>query len=166
MKQGPVQHRIHWLAMHGFVRGISTLFARRGDPQGRLITDRAIRADPVPFTEELRARGPIVKARVVFMTVDHRICSDVLRSEDFRVIALGSNLPKPLQWVIDRTKPDVLHPLQPPSMLSVEAPDHTRYRKLVSSVFTTRAVAALRDRVQDTANRLLDDLADAPGTVD
>ncbi|WP_395308609.1 cytochrome P450 [Mycobacterium sp. AMU20-3851] len=166
MKQGPVQHRIHWLAMHGFVRGISTLFARRGDPQGRLITDRAIRADPVPFTEELRARGPIVKARVVFMTVDHKICSDVLRSEDFRVIALGSNLPKPLQWVIDRTKPDVLHPLQPPSMLSVEAPDHTRYRKLVSSVFTTRAVAALRDRVQDTANRLLDDLADAPGTVD
>lgn len=166
MKQGPVRHRIHWLAMHGFVRGISSLFARRGDPQGRLIADRAIHVDPVPFTEELRAQGLIVKGRVVFMTVDHKICSDVLRSEDFRVIALGSNLPKPLQWVIDRTKPDVLHPLQPPSMLSVEAPDHTRYRKLVSSVFTTRAVAALRDRVQDTANQLLDDLADAPGAVD
>ena len=51
-------------------------------------------------------------------------------------------------------------------MLSVEPPDHTRYRKLVSSVFTTRAVAALRDRVQDTANALLDDLADDAGTVD
>jgi cytochrome P450 len=36
----------------------------------------------------------------------------------------------------------------------------------VSSVFTTRAVAALRDRVQDTANALLDDLADNTGTVD
>jgi cytochrome P450 len=33
-------------------------------------------------------------------------------------------------------------------------------------VFTTRAVAALRDRVQDTANALLDDLADEAGTVD
>ncbi len=51
-------------------------------------------------------------------------------------------------------------------MLSVEPPDHTRYRKLVSSVFTTRAVAALRDRVQDTANALLDELADDAGTVD
>jgi cytochrome P450 len=51
-------------------------------------------------------------------------------------------------------------------MLSVEAPDHTRYRKLVSSVFTTRAVAALRDRVQDTANALLDGLTDDAGTVD
>jgi len=166
MKQGPIRQRIHWLAMHGVIRGISTVFARRGDPQGRLISDLSVRADPVTFTEELRARGPIVKARVVYMSVDHKICSDVLRSEDFRVIALGSNLPKPLQWVIDRTKPDVLHPLQPPSMLSVEAPEHTRYRKLVSSVFTTRAVAALRDRVQDTANRLLDDLADEGGTVD
>ena len=51
-------------------------------------------------------------------------------------------------------------------MLSVEPPEHTRYRKLVSSVFTTRAVAALRDRVQDTANTLLDDLGDEPGVVD
>ncbi|MGB5112510.1 MAG: cytochrome P450 [Mycobacterium sp.] len=166
MRQGPIKQRIHWLAMHGVIRGMSKVFARRGDPQGRLIADPSVRADPVTFTEELRAQGPIVKARVVFMSVDHKICSDVLRSEDFRVLALGSNLPKPLQWVIDRTKPDVMHPLQPPSMLSVEAPQHTRYRKLVSSVFTTRAVAALRDRVQDTANRLLDDLAAEAGTVD
>ena len=166
MTQGPIKQRIHWLAMHGVIRGASKRFARRGDPQGRLIADLSVRANPVPFTEELRARGPIVKARVVYMSVDHKICSDVLRSEDFRVLALGSNLPAPLQWVIDRTKPDVLHPLQPPSMLSVEAPEHTRYRKLVSSVFTTRAVAALRDRVQDTANRLLDDLIGEHGTVD
>jgi cytochrome P450 len=70
-----------------------------------------------------------------------------------------------LQWLANRTKSDLLHPIQPPSMLSVEPPQHTRYRKLVSSVFTTRAVAALRDRVQESANALLDDLAGA-GTVD
>ena len=100
------------------------------------------------------------------MTVDHQIANDLLRSDDFRVLAMGSNLPKPLRWVANRTKTDLLHPLQPPSMLSVEPPDHTRYRKLVSSVFTTRAVAALRDRVQDTANALLDGLTDDAGTVD
>ena len=169
MKQGPVRQRIQWLAVHGVIRGISKLYARQGDPQGRLLIDPAVRADPVAFTEELRARGPIVKCRAIYMTVDHKIANDLLRSDDFHVFALGTNLPKPLQWVADRTKPDLLHPIQPPSMLSVEPPDHTRYRKLVSSVFTTRAVAALRDRVQQTANLLVDELAqsaDTVGTVD
>jgi len=162
---GPVRQRIRWMAIHGVIRGISKLLARRGDPQGRLIADPAVRANPVEFTEELRALGPIVRCRAIYMTVEHQVAFDLLRSDDFRVIAMGSNLPKPLQWVADRTKPDLLHPLEAPSMLSVEPPDHTRYRKLVSSVFTTRAVAALRDRVQDTANALLDDL-DGADTVD
>ncbi|MCV7278292.1 cytochrome P450 [Mycolicibacterium flavescens] len=160
-----MRHRIRWLAVHGFVRGASKLLARRGDPQGRLIADPAVRADPVAFTEELRARGPIVRAAAVHMTVDHQIANDLLRSDDFRVTAMGSNLPKPLQWVANHTKTGLLHPLEPPSMLSVEPPEHTRYRKLVSSVFTTRAVAALKDRVQQTADSLLDELSGA-GTVD
>ena len=139
---------------------MSKLTARRGDPQGRLIADPTVRANPVAFSDELRAQGPIVKCRFVWMTVDHKIANDLLRSDDFRVIAMGSNLPKPLRWVARHTETGLLHPLKPPSMLSVEPPDHTRYRKLVSSVFTTRAVAALRDRVEETANTLLDQLED------
>jgi cytochrome P450 len=161
-----MKQQIRWLAMHGVVRAFAKQIARRGDPQGRLIADPSVRADPVAFTEELRAQGPIVKCRAVYITVDHKICNDLLRSEDFHVLSMGSSLPKPLQWVVRHTETGLLHPLEPPSMLSVEPPDHTRYRKLVSSVFTTRAVAALRDRVQDTANELLDDLADDAGTVD
>jgi cytochrome P450 len=161
-----MKQRIRWLAMHGVVRAFAKQIARRGDPQGRLIADPSVRADPVAFTEELRAQGPIVKCRAVYITVDHKICNDLLRSEDFHVLSMGSTLPKPLQWVVRHTETGLLHPLEPPSMLSVEPPDHTRYRKTVSSVFTTRAVAALRDRVQDTANALLDDLADDAGTVD
>jgi cytochrome P450 len=161
-----MKQRIRWLAMHGVVRASSRLFARRGDPQGRLIADPSVRANPIPFIDELRAMGPIVKCRLMYITVDHKIANDLLRSDDFQVIAMGTSLPKPLQWVIRRTDPGLLHPIEPPSMLAVEPPDHTRYRKLVSSVFTPRAVAALRDRVQDTANVLLDELADGAGTVD
>ncbi|WP_202931649.1 cytochrome P450 [Mycobacterium neumannii] len=160
-----MRNRIRWLALHGFVRGVSKLLARRGDPQGRMIADPAVRADPVAFADELRAQGPVMEAAIVHLTVDHEIGSDLLRSEDFEVMPIGSNLPKPLRWVADRTNSGLLHPLEPPSMLSVEPPDHTRYRKLVSSVFTPRAVAALRDRVQETADSLLDELAQA-GTVD
>lgn len=164
-RAGPIRHRIRWLAVHGFVRGASKLLALRGDVQGRLIADPAVRVDPVAFTEELRARGPMVKGRVMHITVDHAIASDLLRSDDYHVLPIGSNLPKPLQWVANHTKTGLLYPLEPPSMLSVEPPEHTRYRKLVSSVFTTRAVATLKDRVQATADSLLDDLAGA-GTVD
>ena len=161
-----MKQRMQWLALHGVVRAVSRLLASRGDPQGRLIADPVVRTNPAAFTDELRAQGPIVKGRAVYITVDHKICNELLRSEDFHVIAMGSNLPKPLQWAVDRTKPDLLHPLAPPSMLTVEPPDHTRYRKLVSSVFTTRAVAGLRDRVQQTAEALLDELAGDEGTVD
>jgi cytochrome P450 len=160
-----MKQRIRWLALHGVVRATSRLLARRGDPQGRMIADPAVRANPAAFADELRAIGPIVKCRLMYITVDHKIANDLLRSDDFQVIAMESSMPKPLQWVIDHTDPGLMHPIEPPSMLAVEPPEHTRYRKLVSSVFTTRAVAALRDRVQDTANQLLDDLPD-DGTVD
>lgn len=65
-----------------------------------------------------------------------------------------------------KTHSGLLHPIEPPSLLSIEPPDHTRCRKLVSSVFTTRAVNGLRDRVQLTADRLLDDLERESGVVD
>jgi cytochrome P450 len=65
-----------------------------------------------------------------------------------------------------KTDPGLLHPIEPPSLLSIEPPDHTRCRKVVSSVFTTRAVAALRERVQQTANELLDAIDDQTGVVD
>jgi cytochrome P450 len=145
--------------MHGVVRVVSRLAARRGDPQARLVSDPSVRADPVPFYEELRPQGPLIRCRVSFLTVDHAVAHQLLRSDDFRVMQLGANLPAPLRHLEHRTRTGLLHPLRPPSLLAVEPPEHTRYRKTVSSVFTTRAVAALRERVQQTADALLDELA-------
>jgi len=82
------------------------------------------------------------------------------------VVSIGSNLPAPLRWLERRVRDDLLHPLRPPALLAVEPPDHTRYRKTVSSVFTPRAVAALRDGVEQTAESLLERLSREPGVVD
>jgi cytochrome P450 len=161
-----LKHRMHWLALHGFVRGVASLGARRGDLQARLIADSSIKADPVPFYEEVRAGGPLVQTRLGHITADHAIGHELLRSEDFRVVSIGSNLPAPLRWLESRVRDDLLHPLRPPALLAVEPPDHTRYRKTVSSVFTPRAVAALRDGVEQTAESLLDQLSREPGVVD
>ena len=161
-----IKERLHWFAMHGVVRSVAGLAARRGDLQSRLVTDPAVRADPVPFYEELRSHGPMVRSRVGYLTVDHTIANELLRSDDFRVITSGANLPAPLRWLERRTRADLLHPLLAPSLLAVEPPEHTRYRKTVSSVFTSRAVAGLRDGVEATAEQLLAGLATDTGVVD
>jgi cytochrome P450 len=44
-------------------------------------------------------------------------------------------------------------------MLTVDPPDHTRLRRLVSSAFSPRRVEALRPRVQGITDDLLDDIA-------
>lgn len=154
--------------MHGVVRRFAAIGVRSGDVQARMMADPAVRADPVAFYDELREltsdTGPLIRCRVSYVTVDHGLAHELLRSDDFRVIKLGANLPRPLRWLEERTRPQALHPLRPPSLLAVEPPEHTRYRKTVSSVFTPRAVAALRERVRDTAEALLDDMAGTGGT--
>ncbi|GBG38975.1 cytochrome P450 [Mycobacterium montefiorense] len=161
-----MKERLHWLAMHGFIRGVATIGLRRGDMQARLIADPTVPADPMTFCDELHALGPMVRGRVGYLAVDHAVIHGLLRSDDFRVVVLGSNLPGPVRWLERRARDDLLHPLREPSLLATEPPDHTRYRKTVSAVFTSRAVAALRDRVEETAANLLDELADESGVVD
>ncbi|GAB3032368.1 cytochrome P450 [Mycobacterium bourgelatii] len=161
-----MRERLHWFSMHGVVRGMAAIGRRRGDLQARLITDPKIAADPVPFYDEVRRHGPLVRARVNYLTADHRLAHEVLRSDDFMVISQGQNLPAPMRWLERVTRKDQLHPLQAPSLLAVEPPDHTRYRRTVSAVFTSRAVAALRDRVEETAISLLDRLSEESGVVD
>lgn len=158
--------RLHWLAMHGVVRSAAAWSARRGDPQARLVADPAVRANPIPFYDELRRQGPLVRARVSYLTVDHALAHELLRSEDFRVISMGASLPAPLRRLERRTRPDVLHPLLPPSLLAVEPPEHTRYRKTVSAVFTTRRITGLRDGVEQTATGLLDHLIGDAEVID
>ncbi|OBB94665.1 cytochrome P450 [Mycobacterium sp. 852002-40037_SCH5390672] len=161
-----MKQNLHWLALHGLYRWGAWFGVRRGDPQARLIADPAIKADPVPFFDELRASGPVVRCPMSYIVVDHAVAQNLLRSEDFRVLPVGSNLPTPIRWLERITRDEMLHPVRPPSLLAVEPPEHTRYRKRVSSVFTPTAVAALRDRVQRTALVLLDQLAGRLGAVD
>ncbi len=44
------------------------------------------------------------------------------------------------------------------TMLTVDPPDHTRYRRLVSKAFTPRVIAALEPTIREITSRLIDDL--------
>jgi cytochrome P450 len=91
------------------------------------------------------------------VTVDHAAVRAVLTSPDAgarfvrgeRTNAAG----RLLAWAMEDAP---LGPITPPSLLVTEPPDHTRYRKLVSRVFTARAVENLRGRTQQIATELLD----------
>jgi cytochrome P450 len=45
--------------------------------------------------------------------------------------------------------------------LTMDAPQHTRYRRLISSAFTPRAVGRIAERIEETAREIVDSLEDA-----
>src|SRR5947209_7165211 len=162
-----IRQRLHWLSLHGVIRVVAAVGARRGDLQARLLADPAVRAEPGKFADELREHGRLVRGRIAWLTADHATAHEVLRSDDFSVTAIGKALPGPVSRLEQQLRvKGRLHPLLPPSMLSAEPPQHTRYRKTVSSVFTPRAVGQLRERVQLAASALIDNLDANGGNVD
>ena len=54
---------------------------------------------------------------------------------------------------------------EPPSMLFSDPPDHTRLRGLVSKAFTPRSISAMRPRIREIVDELLDEI-DEGGEVD
>lgn len=158
-----LRSRVRWGVQHGLVGLAIRRAARSGDLQAVSVVDPHHRADPYPLYEQVRARGPLVRGKLGHITVDHAVVTEVLRSDDFRAGPDEDAMPKVLgrlmRWARD---PEALGPIDPPSLLVVEPPDHTKYRRLVSRVFTARAVEALRLRVQVIADELLDRLEGMP----
>jgi cytochrome P450 len=159
-----VRSRIRWLVRHGLVRRTVQRQVRAGDLGSQLMIDPAIREDPFPYYDQLRAQGPIVSSGLALITAHHDVCLTVLRSPDFGQMRLD-RLSGPLRLAMKIGGRPVLGPIEPPSMLAVDPPDHTRYRKLVTRAFSARAVAALRSRVEDIAEELLDEIARSAPTI-
>ena len=105
------------------------------------MVDPAYALDPFPHYETLRAKGPLYDNGFAMSTVSHAVTTAVLRSPDFGVIGgFSGNVPRWLLLAQAIGGRGPLGPLTPPSLLVTEPPDHTRYRKLVSRVFSARAV--------------------------
>jgi len=154
----PVREWTHWAAGFGVSRVSIKLLARRGDPFARLVT---IDSNPVddlyPLIEQVRGRGRMVPlAKGAWVSADAPIVREVLRNRHFRTLKPQDHSPfRLLQWVLAKTDPDLLNPLEPPSMLVTDPPEHTRLRRLVSRAFTPRALERLQDRVRSLADELL-----------
>jgi len=148
---------VYWAVAHGLPRLVIHGAARRGDLQGRLMLAPASGDQVWELLAEARDHGPLLRSRLSYLTADYAAVKEILSSPDFRAgrpTRDGSVLGR----LLDRTAPPVQNPVEPPSLLATEPPDHTRYRRLVTRVFTVRAVERLRVRTEAIAAELLDGL--------
>lgn len=159
-----VRAGVHWGVAHGLPTLLLRRAAGRGDLQARLIRVGSLGTDEVfDLVEEIRAHGPLYRSRIGYVATSHAAVRELLTSDDFR-----TGFPTdagPVGRIARWAAPTTLHPVEPPSLLVTEPPDHTRYRKLVTRVFTMRAVERLRERTEEIATGLLDQLerrADGP----
>lgn len=157
----PVRDWTHWALGYGLPRASLKLLARRGDPLSRLLR---IDTDPVrdiyPVIEQVRQRGRMSPIRGVgWVSADAQIVREVLRDCRFRTVKPADRSPfRVVQWALAKTDPGVPNPIEPPSMLVTDPPEHTRLRRPVSRAFTPRALDALRTRIHEIADGLLRDL--------
>ena len=150
---------LRWGATHGLMRAAIRRQVRAGNPDARLLLDPAMQADPFPHYETLRSSYPFAPGAFARLTVHHDVATAVLRSDDFGVTHPTQVVPAPAKAALALAGPPRNPgPIEPPSMLAVDAPDHPRYRKLVSRAFTAKRVAALRERTGEVAQELLDEM--------
>ncbi|EHB50536.1 cytochrome P450 [Mycolicibacterium rhodesiae JS60] len=155
-----IKARTHWLLGYGLARGVLKRVARRGDPFARLLVDSSRPQDAYRLAEQIRGRGRISAGfSNTWVTTDAQIVRDVLRDDRFRTIKPADRSPlRIIRWLVARTDPDMMNPVEPPSLLVVDPPEHARLRRLVSRAFTPRAIDELHQRIVDITNAALDDL--------
>ncbi|QLY27965.1 cytochrome P450 [Nocardia huaxiensis] len=126
--------------------------------------DHSVRADPYPLYEKMRAAGALrLPDSPIVLLTRHADCTTVLR--DPRASSQNS-MPK-LRFAL--TPPgavvptNLIAPRHNPSFLFLDAPDHTRLRRLVQKAFTPRVVAELAPRIARFVDETLDRAAATGG---
>jgi cytochrome P450 len=123
----------------------------RGDPIAMLMRPET-KADPYPLYIEIRRRGLVRSSLGGWMTASHEIAASILRDRRFSSSPTHLKGYRPPAYPIGDPRAE----LPAADMLTMDPPDHTRLRRLVSSAFTPRAVAELEPWIRDVTDRLLE----------
>ncbi|OBK40774.1 cytochrome [Mycobacterium sp. 1245111.1] len=155
----PVRNWTHWALGYAPSRAMLSVLGRRGDPLAQLITIDIRPVDDIyPLIEQIRRRGRMSRVTSLsgWVTADAQIVREVLRDGRFRTLKpQDRSVFRAVQWMLAKTNPNVLNPLEPPSLLVSDPPEHTRLRRPVSRAFTPRALDGLRARVHEVVDELL-----------
>ncbi|MEW2574885.1 cytochrome P450 family protein [Streptomyces syringium] len=123
------------------------------------------RVDPYPVYARLRREAPVHLIRDP-NGIEHWL---VTRYEDARAALADNRLSRDPQHAWEALRRSGLYPEggegSEPHLLNSDPPDHTRMRKLVAKAFTPRRVEAMRPRIQQITDALIDAVA-PHGTAD
>lgn len=128
-------------------------------PHFPTITEQGL--GPDPLLDELRATDPITRVQLPF----GEPCWLLTRYDDVRSMLADPRFSRAATIGTDVGRMSEFFPIED-SILGMDAPEHTRIRRLVSATFTARRMQALRGRAQEVVDDLLDAMADAPQPVD
>ena len=123
----------------------------RGDPLARWMSPES-KADPYPMYEKVRRGDPVRSGLGAWVTVSHATAEAVLRDRRFSPSPTHMRRYKPPSYPPGDPRAD----LPAADLLTMDPPDHTRIRRLVSGAFTPKAIAALEPRIREVAAGLLD----------
>ncbi|MEU9178706.1 cytochrome P450 [Streptomyces sp. NPDC048550] len=122
------------------------------------VNDADFHADPYSFYARLRAAGPVHQVEVT--AAEYAPTFLVVGYEEARHALNHPGLSK--NWISSAVLPGVATTPANSNMLEADPPHHTRLRRLVAREFTARRVQAMRPRVQQITDDLLDAMADRP----
>jgi cytochrome P450 len=126
----------------------------------RLLIEPALIENPHPFYDELRAAGPLVSGRIATVTARHDVISEILTDPSFLSGPPTETMPAPLRRLSEWSQePGIGNPINPPSMIVTNGPEHDAYRRLAMKAFTARAIERLRENVARMTDELLDQMA-------
>jgi cytochrome P450 len=127
------------------------------DPKDWDPRDRAFRDDPFPWYRALRERSPVhYHPEVGFVLSRYRDVERLLRDERF-----GVATPSPWREGFAAGAPPGMRLLSENALLFIDPPQHSRVRGVVAKAFTPRRVEALRPRLTEMVEAMLDDLSGA-----
>ncbi|MEN3272479.1 MAG: hypothetical protein V7636_1240 [Actinomycetota bacterium] len=130
------------------------------------LRDPATKRDPYPFYTSLLQRGPLIETTFGdHLLTRHADCFNVLR--DARFSSNDKHKPgfEQVGELIRQLGYEDLLGLLTRIMLFADPPDHTRLRRLVSKAFTPKAIEAMRPRIAEIVDDILED-ADGRGEIE
>jgi cytochrome P450 len=122
--------------------------------------------DPYPQYATMRAQAPVYQHPLGFwLLTAYEGVSWLLRATGLSVEDGNVAADSPLRQLREAAYGDEMPRSGELSMLDRDPPDHTRLRKLVSKAFTPRSIQALRPRITELVDGMLDAMA-RQGRVD
>lgn len=145
------------------VRAVSAVDLANYDPM-----DREIQQCPFDHYAALRAQGPVFhhEATGMYFVARHDMVNQVLRDTG-TFSSVGSNVKTAGSSAVMNQVADIMAQGWPraETMLTVDPPRQTRYRKLVARTFSARRIAQVEDTVREIAIELIDAFPDV-GPID